>query len=423
MKILILGAGFAGLAVAQHLQKHKKRHNLEITVVNRDNFTLFTPMLHEVASSELELGHVVSPVRTLLKSCDLVVAEVGSIDLMRKEVTVTHGADGHSHQLPYDQLVLALGLVTNDYGLPGMEQALRMKSLHDALKLRNHVISLLEEADTECAASQRKQELTFVVAGGGFAGVETVAGINDCVRETLGQYRNLRPEMIRTVLVHSGDRVLPELDRALGEYTERQLVRQGVEVRLNTRVKSYLHGAVQLASGEELPACTLVWTAGQKAPRLLDELPCRKERGRLVVDATMQLPEWPGVWALGDCALVPNALSSEPCPPTAQHAVRQGKVMAQNLVAELTGRPKKAFGYRMLGQLAALGKRTGVAQVMGMHFSGFPAWWLWRTIYLAKLPRLEKKLRVALDWTLDLFFRRELVQFLDTSREKARVEA
>lgn len=414
MRILILGAGFAGLAVAEHLQKHRRKHQLEITLVNRDNFMLFTPMLHEVASSELELGHVVSPVRRLVSGCDLVVGEVDSIDLAAREVTVRHGSDMHAHRLGYDHLVLAMGLVSNDYGLPGMDRALRMKTLGDALRLRNHVIGVLEEADTECAASHRRQNLTFVVAGGGFAGVETVAGINDCVRETLGQYRNLKANMVRTVLVHSGPRILPELDASLGDYARKQLERQGVEVLCNTRVAGYSGGAVQLKEHDEIPACTMVWTAGLKAPALLEALPCRKERGRLVVDEFMALSEWPGVWALGDCALVPNSLDGLPCPPTAQHAVRQGRVLAGNILAELQGKPKRAFRYRMLGQLSALGKRTGVAQVLGLRFGGFVAWWLWRTLYLSKLPRLEKKLRVALDWTLDLFFPRELVQFLTT---------
>lgn len=405
MRIIILGAGFAGLAVARRLQK---KRGLHITVVNRDNFTLFTPMLHEVASSELDLGHVVAPLRGLIPRCQLVVGEVEGIDLRAKTVTVAHGADHHRHDLPYDQLVLALGLVSNDYGLPGLDQALRMKTLGDALRVRNHVIGILEEADTECAAGQRRSNLTFVVAGGGFAGVETIAGINDCVREALPLYKNLSPDMVRTVLVHSGERLLPELNPTLGAYAEKKLGEQGVEVILQARVKGYERGAVQLQD-EEIPACTLVWTAGLKAPAILQALPARQERGRLVTDEFMELPEWPGVWALGDCAAVPNQLDGRPCPPTAQHAVRQGHVLAHNL---LHPQQKRSFRYKMLGQLAALGRRTGVAQVMGMSFSGFPAWWLWRTIYLAKLPRLGNQVRVALDWTLDLVFPRELVQFL-----------
>lgn len=413
-QIVVLGGGFAGLYTALELEKRLSRaRDVEVTLVNRENFFAFTPMLHEVAASDLDVSHIVNPVRKMLRRVRFFLGEVVRVDLAAKVVVASHGSDPHTHELPYDHLVLGLGSTTHFHGIPGLEErALRMKSIDDAAMLRSRLIANLEEAATECAAitCQRGPLLTCVVAGGGFAGVETVAAVNDFVRESLRYYPSLAADHIRMVLVHSGPRLLPELDEKLGRYAERQLARRGIEIRLGVRVSGYTDEDVRLDDGTVLAARLLVWTAGTAPNPLLDTLPIERERGRIVVDEALRVPGWPGVWALGDCALVPDGRRGGFCPPTAQHALRQGRLLACNLLAAIAGQEIKPFRFTTLGQLAAIGRRTGVASVRGVNFSGFLAWWLWRTLYLAKLPRAEKKLRVALDWTLDLLFSKDLVQ-------------
>lgn len=412
-RVVILGGGFAGVYTALRLQRLLPRDaSIELTVVSKDNFFLFTPMLHEVAASDLDITHIVSPLRKLIKRGVIFVGEVESIDLEGRVVTVSHARGTHRHQLPYDHLVLALGSVTNFYGIPGLsETALTMKTLGDAIALRNRLIELLEEADFECATAARHDLLTFLVAGGGFAGVETVAALNDFVREAIRFYPHLSEDIPRIVLVHAGPVILPELDPRLGAYAEKVLSARKVEIRLDTRVTGVSERGVELSDGTSIPALTVVWTAGTSPNPILAGLPCVKEHGRVLVDEYLEVPGWPGVWALGDCAAVPDGGAGRFHPPTAQHALRQGRVLAENLMATINGGERKAFAFSTLGQLAAIGRRSGVAQMFGFRFSGFIAWWLWRTIYLSKLPRFERKLRVALDWTLDLFFSKDLVQF------------
>jgi len=412
-RIVILGGGFAGLHAAMHLDDTLARDpDVEITLVNRDNFFLFTPMLHEVAASDLDLTNIVNPIRKLLKRVSFFAGEVESIDLEQKVVSVSHGFDHHHHELTYDHLVIGLGSITNFFNLPGLEQrALTMKSLGDAIQLRNRLIAHLEEASTECSANVRQPLLTFVVAGGGFAGVETIAGINDFLREAVRFYPTLSESMLRVVLVHPGNVILPELGEKLGGYAEKKLAARGVEILVNTRVSGITNHSVELSSGKIIESKALIWTAGTSPNPALDALPCKKERGRLKVDEMLRIPGWPGVWALGDCALVPDGKTGQYHPPTAQHALREGKTLAKNLIATVRGGALKPFSFSTIGQLAAIGRRTGVANILGINFSGFPAWWMWRTIYLSKLPRFEKKLRVALDWTLDLLFTKDLVQF------------
>jgi NADH dehydrogenase len=274
------------------------------------------------------------------------------------------------------------------------------------------LIQHLEEADFECCPAARMPLLTFVVAGGGFAGTETIASVNDFLREAIAFYPHLTEDMLRVVLVHPGATILPELGEKLGSYAQRKLSERGVEIRVNTKVTSFDGKRVTLSDGTTITTNTLLWTAGTSPNPLLDELPCEKERGRLLANKYLEVRDWPGVWALGDCALVPDLATGKYYPPTAQHALREGKVVARNIAAEIRNSRKKPFVFSTIGQLASIGRRTGVARVLGINFSGFAAWWLWRTIYLSKLPRLEKKVRVALDWTLDLLFSKDLVKFL-----------
>lgn len=413
-KILICGGGFGGLYTALHLEKTlAKDSNVEITLINRENFFLFTPMLHEVAASDLDITHIVSPIRKLLKRVKIFNGDVEAIDLPNKTVHASHGQTHHHHTLHYDHLVLSLGSITNFYNLNGLaERALTMKSLGDAIYLRNHLISNLEEADFECFPEEREHLLTFVVAGGGFAGVETIAGINDFLREAIKFYPHLNEGMLRVVLVHAGDVILPELSEKLGRYAQEKIAERGVEIHFKTLVKEMNDREVILSDGTNITTNTVIWTAGTAPNPMLDQLPCEKISGKICTNEFMQVEGFEGVWAVGDCASIPDKKTGKPFPPTAQHAIRQGKILAHNITASIKGGGQKPFEFSTIGQLASIGKRTGVAQILGYKFSGFIAWWLWRTIYLMKLPRFEKKLRVALDWMLDLIFTKDLVQFL-----------
>ena len=405
-RILILGGGFGGVYAALEMEKHlARRPDVEVTLVTRDNFFLFTPMLHEVAAGDLELSTIVNPLRKLLSRVNTFVGTVEAIDLDARLVEVSHGFDGHRHDLPYDQLVVALGSSTNFFGLPGVERcALTVKSLADAVALRNRLITHLEEANSECAAGARHPLMTFVVAGGGFAGAETLSGINDFARDALRFFPNLREDHLRMVLVTPDPLILPELGPKLGAYAQRKLAARGVEIITGVKIQGVEHDLVTLGDGRTIKASMLVRTAGTCPNPLVASLPVQTRNGRITVDEYLAVPGRPGVWALGDCALVPDRRTRGFHPPTAQHALREGRTVAHNVAASILGGTPRPFRFSTLGQLATIGRRTGVANVFGIRFSGFLAWWLWRTIYLSKLPRLEKKVRVALDWTLDLCF-------------------
>src|SRR5262250_2672422 len=427
-RILILGAGFGGIYAALELDKLlAQRDDLAVTLVTRDNFFLFTPMLHEVAAGDLELSTIVNPLRKLLARVNTFVGNVEAIDLEARQVQVSHGLDGHTHDLQYDQLILALGSSTNFFGLHGVERcALTVKSLSDAILLRNRLITHLEEANSECSSGSRQPLMTFVVAGGGFAGVETLGGINDFVREALRFYPNLSEDNLRMVLVTPDPLILPELGPKLGAYAQRKLAARGVEIITGVKVRGVEHDLVTLSDGRAIKASTLVWTAGTAPNPLVAALPVPKRGGRVLVNEYLEVPDRPGVWALGDCALVPDPRSGSFHPPTAQHAPREGRTVARNVVAAVLDGSKRPIRFSTLGQLAAIGRRTGVANVIGIRFSGFIAWWLWRTIYLSKLPRLEKKVRVALDWTFDLCFAKDfacMTAVPQGSRDGARGEA
>ena len=415
-RIVILGGGFGGVYAAMQLEKLLARENaVEVCLVSRDNFFLFTPMLHEIAASDLEITNIVNPLRKLLRQIEVIVGDVRQIDLPAKRVLISCDPHDYPQQIGYDHLVLALGSVTNFHNLPGSaEFALPMKSVSDAIRLRAQVLRHMEEANSQCNLSDQESLLTFVVAGGGFAGVETVAALNDFVREALPFYPSVREEMLRVILVHSGPVILPELGEALGRYTQKVLTGRGVDIRLNTRVKGVTEENVSLVDGSSIPTRNLVWTAGTAPSPLIFSLPCMKAGGRLLVDQFLRVPDWPNVWAVGDCAFVPDMRNpGKSHPPTAQHAMREGKIVAQNIVAALADRPLKSFSFRTIGLLASIGRRMGVARIFGFNFSGFFAWWMWRTIYLSKLPGLDKKIRVAFDWTLDLLFPKDVCAVYD----------
>jgi NADH dehydrogenase len=413
-RIIIAGGGFAGLSAAMYLDKTlARREEVEVTLVSRENFILFTPMLHEVAAGDLYPGDIVNPLRRILRHVKFVEAEVQAIDLSARRVRCVGGVARLTIELEFDHLLLTLGSETNFFDLPGVSDwAVTMKSVFDAAMLRNRVLALLEEATFEKDAGRRRQLLTFVTAGGGFSGTETTGAINDFVRETVQYYPDLNEELIRVVVIHPGNFLLPELGEELGNYAERKLRARKVEVIKGVRVASYDGSLVTLSDGKSIPASTLIWTAGVKPSPVIAPLPCEKVHGRLLVSEYLAVTGVPGLWAAGDCAAVPVLNTDKFHPPTAQHGLREGLVAAKNIAAVVLDRPLKSFTFTTLGQLATIGRRTGVAMVFGVKFSGFIAWAFWRAVYLMKLPRLPKKLRVMVGWALDLFFSREIEQMI-----------
>ncbi len=413
-QVVILGGGFAGVEIARYLDRTAaKRADVEVTLVSRDNFTLFTPMLHEVAAGDLEPAHICNPLRKLLRRVTVLSGDIKAIDLAARRVTIAYGIGGLSRELPFDHLVLALGSEANYLGIPGVaEHALGIKTLGDAVMLRAGVIAMLEIASVEPDPDRRKRMLTFVVAGGGFAGVETVGAVNDLARESLHHYGRIDPREVRVVLIHHGTVILPELGETLGLYAQEKLRERQVEIKLGTKVIAYADGAVRCDDGEEFAADTLVWAAGVSPSPILKDMPFELQRGRVAVDSTLEVPRFPGVWAVGDCAGIIDPTSKLPYPPTAQHALREGRRAAKNIYARLNGKRTIPFLYKAPGQLASIGRRTGVARIFGLKFSGVVGWVLWRTVYLMKLPRLEKKLRVGLQWALDVVFERDLGQYV-----------
>jgi NADH:ubiquinone reductase (H+-translocating) len=413
-QIVILGGGFAGVETARYLDRTAaKRADVEVTLVSRDNFTLFTPMLDEVAAGDLEPAHICNPLRKLLRRVTILNGDIKAIDFTARQVTISYGIRALTRELPFDHLVLALGSETNYLGIPGVaEHALGIKTLGDAVMLRAGVIAMLETASVEPDPDRRKRMLTFVVAGGGFAGVETVGAINDLARESLPHYGRVDPREVRVVLIHGGKVILPELGEALGLYAQEKLRERQVEIKLGTKVIAYTEGAVRCSDGHVIPADTLVWAAGVSPSPILKGIPCELQKGRVVVNSTLEVPGAPGVWAVGDCAAIIDPASQLPYPTTAQHALREGRRAAKNICARLHGRRTIPFKYKAPGQLATIGRRTGVARIFGLKFSGVVGWVLWRTIYLMKLPRLEKKLHVGLNWALDLVFERDLGQYI-----------
>jgi len=411
-RVVILGGGFGGIYTALHLEKAlRKRDDFEITLVNKENYFVFQPMLAEVVSGNIGILDTVSPIRRMLPRTDLHVRDVESIDTKQQTVTTTPGFRQQPNVIHYDHLVLALGNVTDFRGLRGLpEHAIPFKNLSDALYIRNHVIHVLEEAAIEHKDERlRRQLLTFVVAGGGFSGVEVVAELNDFVRDVVRNYPQINRNEVRVVLLHAQDRILPELDEKLALYAQRILQKRGVDIRLKTLLTAASGEEAILADGTHIPTRTLISTVPSSPNPLIDALDLPKERGRLKADSSLLVEGTNNVWALGDCALIPTPDGGF-CPPTAQFATRQGKTAAHNIVAAIRGGEQKAFQFKELGKLAALGHRSAVAQVFGLNISGFLAWFMWRTIYLMKLPGWGRRLKVAASWTFELFLPPDLVQ-------------
>jgi NADH dehydrogenase len=413
-RIVILGGGFAGVYAAMELENLRRRQNdFEVILVNKENYFVFQPMLPEVISGSIGILDTVSPLRRLLPDTQIIVRDVESVDLEQRTVTLSHGFRPRPHVISFDHLVVALGNVTDFRGMAGLnEHALPFKNLADAIHLRNHVIHVLEEAAIEDEQELERQLLTFVVAGGGFSGVEVAAELNDFVRKAAKQYQGVDPKNVRVLLVHSGVRILDrEMTESLSLFAQRLLRRRGVEIRLGARLKAATADAAILNDGERIPTKSIVSTVPSSPNPIVDLLHLPKENGRIKSSLAMRVEGSANVWALGDCALVPHPGGAGYCPPTAQYATRQAAVVANNIVASLRGGAMISLTFRGLGLMGALGYRNAVAELFGfIKLSGFVAWFLWRTVYLFKLPGFERKLKVGLAWALDLLIPPEVVQ-------------
>ena len=397
---MIVGGGFAGSYVARVLGKHGA------TIVSPENSMLFTALLPEAASGTLEPRHVVVPLRVMCPRSELLLGHARELDFDRRRVQV-ETSEGLVN-VSYRDLVVALGSISRALPIPGLaDHALGFKNLADAIHLRNHVLQRLDAADAAVNDTHRERELTFVFVGAGYAGVEALAELSDLVRDALRYYPSLRHAPQRWVLVDAAPKILPEIPMRLGDYAAQQLAKRGVEIRVGTTLESVEAHAAHLSNGERFLTHTVVWTAGVKANPVLAQygLPL-DERGRVKVDEHLRVEGHEHVWALGDCAAVPNlATPGEVDPPTSQHALRQARRVARNIAGE-----PRAYRYRMLGQVATLGRYKGIADVLGLRFTGFPGWFITRTYHLYQLPLFSRKLRVVTDWTTSLFFRRDIAE-------------
>lgn len=435
-RILILGGGFAGIEVLNRLQKaFQDDVRVDITLVSRDNFFLFTPMLPEVSSGSIEIRHIVTPIRTFCKRARFIEANVESIDLKNKRVIISHKIGKElepiyqrDHVLDYDYLIIALGGETNFFGNMEIEKhSFTMKTVRDAMLLRDHVINMLEQADVEHEDEVLKKRLmTFVVVGGGFSGMETVGELNDFIRESIRDYyHNLEDNNARIILINSGDRLLPEVPDELAEFTLNKLRENRIEVMLNTRVSGASPSSVVLNDGSTISSHTLIWAGGIKPDPLVAKInDCEHDQksGKVVSNDYLNLKGWNKVFAIGDCAYITDPNTDRPCPPTAQHAIRQASVVTNNIISDIQytmsssiatrslDRQIEKFDYQTKGIMALIGKRNGVGVVFGYKVHGVLAWWLWRMYYLGNLPTMEKRFRVLIDWMIDILFKRDVTR-------------
>ena len=424
-KILIVGAGFAGLNVAQELSRLLPAENQgQITLVDQNNYLLFTPMLTEVAGGELDPHHILAPPRLLSPRINFEQARVHDIDLQNRAVTLDVADDGNSRRtLKADHIVVALGSVPNFHGIPGIqEHSLGLKSIGDAAAMRNRILEALEHASWEQDATTRKELLTFVVGGGGYTGVETMAAVNDLVRTSVEYYRNIPAGDISTLIIEPGDRLMSELSPDLAAFGQKKLEERGVQVRLKTKITRATANFVELENGERIQTRLLIWAGGITPNPLIGRLNCKRgKHGGIVVDECCAVPDRPGVWALGDCAEVPKSGSRDSYAPTAQNATREGTLVARNIVAVLRGHRPEPFQFTPIGELALVGRHSGVGKIYGRQFSGLIAWAMWRAVYLSKMPGMAQRSRILLDWVLDFLFGRSIAELpLDPSASPAK---
>ncbi|HEY7950082.1 MAG TPA: NAD(P)/FAD-dependent oxidoreductase [Solirubrobacterales bacterium] len=406
--VVIAGGGFGGAMAARELERILPRQSARLVLVNDVNFLLYTPFLPEAAAGTLEPRHVVTPLREILNRTYLRLGSIAGHDPVAKTVEL-RTREGESEQLPYDQLLLALGSVSRVLPVPGLsEHAIGFKSLADAIWLRNHVIETLEAANATDDPARREELLTYVFVGGGYAGLEALAELQDFAADAIESYPRARLHGMRWVLVEASDRVLPEIDAELADYALRELRGRGIDVRLGTTLEEVRADSARIATGETLPTRTVVWTAGVAPHPSLRQLSVPlDERGRVPVDERLRVKDMDAVWAIGDCAAAPDARGGL-CPPTAQHAVRQGPVAARNIAAELGIGSSRPFDYRGSAAFVNLGRYKAVGKVGSRTFRGFPAWWMARTYHMSQIPGVARKARAVIDWTASLPFRRDI---------------
>jgi NADH dehydrogenase len=409
---LIVGGGYVGMYTALRLQRKLKRREASITVIGAQAYMTYQPFLPEAAAGNLEPRHMVVPLRRVLKDCEVLTGTISEIRHADRQVTF-RPEQGAARVLSYDILVVACGSIAKTLPIPGLaEQGIGFRTVAEAVYLRNQVLSRLDLAASTDDSEIRRRALSFVFVGGGYAGIEAIAELQDMARDALRSYDGLTAEDMHWTMIEAADRILPEVSPDLAEYTVRQLERSGIAVRLRTRVKSMVGGVIELDDGSTFSADTVVWTAGVRPNPLLEhsDLPL-DEAKRLRCDAELRVVGVEAAWSAGDCAAVPDVTKEAGalCGPTAQHAVRQAKQLADNIVATMRGRAVKQYRHAYAGSVASLGLHRGVAEVYGIKLRGLPAWWMHRTYHVARLPTFNRKMRVLADWTLALFFPREIV--------------
>ncbi|MGH7233314.1 MAG: FAD-dependent oxidoreductase [Nitrospiraceae bacterium] len=407
-RIVIVGGGFAGVQCAKRLRKALSPEACEIVLFSRENLMVFYPLLADVAGASVSPDAVAAPLRQMLRHVHCRTEEVQRIDPAASEVEY-ETYSGHFARMPFDHAVIACGAAVNLGQVPGMaDHAIPLKSVGDAMTLRFHVIEQLEKAEVCADPERRRWYLSCVVVGGGFSGVEVAGEINDLVRTSARFYGNFSARDVTVTLIHSRDQILPEVSPTLREFARTKMEKAGVHMVLNTRVVRATSDGVQVEDGRMIRGATIVCTIGTTMPRLVHLLDTPKSAYRLLTDPDMRLRGTPNVWAIGDCAHIVNALDGHACPPTGQFAERQGRQAAENIIRILNGRATRPFSYKPLGQLCGIGGRKAVGEILGFRLSGFPAWWLWRTVYLLKSPTWSRRIKVAFDWTWELLFPRDL---------------
>ena len=431
-KIVILGSGFAAVECAKKLEKEFGNDSeIELVMIGEDNFLLFTPMLPQVASGMIETRHIVFPIRTICKKTKFYEGRIKNVDPYGKLVTLWGTGDKRSISIHYDFLVVALGSETNFFGMADVEKnAYTMKTLNDAVMLRNRIIDMLEQAENETNPILRKSFLNFVVVGGGFAGIETAGELMDLLLDVRKYYPSIQKDDLKVIVLEAMGEILPGFNKKLASFAKQKLKERGIDIQLKKAVTSFDGNEVTIKTLDETPkdsidqseinsiiTKTLIWTAGITPVNTIKRSMFKTEKGKIVINNFLEVPKFPGVFAIGDCALFVDPITNRPFPPTAQIAEAQAKMAAKNLISLIKNSEKEKFVYHSKGQLAIIGKRTGIATFLGMNISGFLAWLIWRNVYLSKIPTFDKKTRVFLDWIIDLFFDRDVSRLKIMKRE------
>ncbi|MDC1103575.1 NAD(P)/FAD-dependent oxidoreductase [Nitrosopumilus sp.] len=431
-KIVILGSGFAAVECAKRIENEFGNDpEIELVMIGEDNFLLFTPMLPQVASGMIETRHIVFPIRTICKKTKFYEGRIKNIDPYGKLVTLWGTGDKRSISIHYDFLVVALGSETNFFGMADVEKnAYTMKTLNDAVMLRNRIIDMLEQAENETNPILRKSFLNFVVVGGGFAGIETAGELMDLLLDVRKYYPSIQKDDLKVIVLEAMGEILPGFNKKLAEFAKQKLKERGIDIQLKKAVTSFDGNEVTIKTLDETPkdsidqseinsiiTKTLIWTAGITPVNTIKRSMFKTEKGKIVINNFLEVTKFPGVFAIGDCALFIDPITNRPFPPTAQIAEAQAKMAAKNLISLIKNSEKEKFVYHSKGQLAIIGKRTGIATFLGINISGFLAWLIWRNVYLSKIPTFDKKTRVFLDWMIDLFFDRDVSRLKLMKRE------